>query len=119
MYIKLIYASPNVIGEIDTSDPMYKDVIAFWEKTAEHVYNVVPKLGGFFVTADSENRPGPFTYNRNHAEGANMLGKAVEPYGGNVIWRCFVYNNKQHWRDRTTDRAPAGQDTSIAWAGQL
>jgi alpha-glucuronidase len=27
-----------------------------------------------------------------------------------VIWRCFVYNCKQDWRDRSTDRARAAYD---------
>lgn len=110
MYLSINYAAPIEIGGLDTADPLDKDVIAFWEKTAKHVYETVPKLGGFLVKADSENRPGPFTYDRDHAEGANMLGDAVAPYGGIVIWRCFVYNNKQDWRDRTTDRARAAYD---------
>lgn len=110
MYLSINYAAPIELGVLTTADPLDDDVIEFWEKTAKHVYDVVPNLGGFLVKADSENRPGPFTYDRNHAEGANMLGKAVEPYGGKVIWRCFVYNNKQDWRDRKTDRARAAYD---------
>lgn len=110
MYLSINYAAPIELGILTTADPLDKDVIAFWEKTAKHVYDVVPNLGGFLVKADSENRPGPFTYGRDHAQGANMLGKAVEPYGGKVIWRCFVYNNKQDWRDRKTDRARAAHD---------
>lgn len=110
MYLSINYAAPIELGVLTTADPLDKGVIEFWEKTAKHVYDVVPNLGGFLVKADSENRPGPFTYDRNHAEGANMLGKAVEPYGGKVIWRCFVYNNKQDWRDRKTDRARAAYD---------
>nr|WP_231841409.1 alpha-glucuronidase [Amphibacillus xylanus] len=110
MYLSINYAAPIELGVLDTADPLDENVIAFWEKTAKRVYEVVPNLGGFLVKADSENRPGPFTYNRDHAEGANMLGKALEPYGGIVIWRCFVYNNKQDWRDRKTDRARAAYD---------
>lgn len=110
MYLSINYAAPIELGVLTTADPLDEGVIEFWEKTAKHVYDVVPNLGGFLVKADSENRPGPFTYDRNHAEGANMLGKAVEPYGGKVIWRCFVYNNKQDWRDRKTDRARAAYD---------
>ena len=110
MYLSINYAAPIELGILTTADPLDKDVIAFWEKTAKHVYDVVPNLGGFLFKADSENRPGPFTYGRDHAQGANMLGKAVEPYGGKVIWRCFVYNNKQDWRDRKTDRARAAHD---------
>src|SRR5699024_9247071 len=110
MYISINYAVLIELAILTTADQLDKDVIAFGEKTAKHVYDVVPNLGGFLVKADSENRPGPFTYGRDHAQGANMLGKAVEPYGGKVIWRCFVYNNKQDWRDRKTDRARAAHD---------
>ena len=39
------------------------------------------------MKADSEGRPGPFAYGRNHADGANMLAEAVQPYGGTIIWR--------------------------------
>lgn len=39
-----------------------------------------------------------------------MLADALQPYGGRVIWRCFVYNCKQDWRDRKTDRARAAFD---------
>lgn len=40
-----------------------------------------------------------------------MLGAAVRPYGGKILWRCFVYNCAQDWRDRSTDRARAQYDT--------
>src|SRR5690606_20931534 len=69
-----------------------------------------PDFGGFVVKADSENRPGPFTYGRDHADGANMLATALQPYGGLVLWRCFVYDCHQDWRDRSTDRARAAYD---------
>ncbi len=39
-----------------------------------------------------------------------MLADAVAPYGGIIIWRCFVYNCTQDWRDYKTDRARAGYD---------
>lgn len=32
------------------------------------------------------------------------------PFGGKVIWRCFVYNCHVDWRDRSTDRAKAAYD---------
>ena len=74
------------------------------------LYTRLPNLGGFLVKADSEGRPGPFTYGRTHADGANMLAEAVKPYNGLIIWRCFVYNCQQDWRDRKTDRARSGYD---------
>jgi alpha-glucuronidase len=39
-----------------------------------------------------------------------MLAAALEPHGGTVHWRAFVYNHRQDWRDRTTDRARAAYD---------
>lgn len=119
LYLSINYASPIEIGGLDTADPLNDQVKEFWKETAKHVYQAVPKLGGFLVKADSENRPGPFTYGRNHAQGANMLAEAVEPFGGKIIWRCFVYNCKQDWRDRTTDRARAAYDHFVPLDGKF
>ena len=83
------------------------------------MYSVIPNLGGFMVKADSEGRPGPFTYGRNHADGANMLGEVLAPYGGMLIWRCFVYNCKQDWRDHSIDRAKAAYDCFKPLDGQF
>ncbi|MDG5473686.1 alpha-glucuronidase family glycosyl hydrolase [Jeotgalibacillus sp. ET6] len=109
-FLSANYASPITTGDLDTADPLDEDVRKWWRNTAERIYDYIPDFGGVVVKADSENRPGPFTYNRNHADGANMLGEAFEPFGGIVIWRCFVYNCKQDWRDRETDRARAAYD---------
>ena len=83
------------------------------------VFEAIPNLGGFLIKADSEGRPGPFTYGRTHADGANMLAEAVEPYGGMIIWRCFVYNCKQDWRDYKTDRARSGYDNFMGLDGEF
>ena len=100
------YSQPMRHG-LKTADPLDPDVQNWWKETASRVYKAIPDLAGFLVKADSEGRPGPFTYNRNHAEGANMLADAVRPYGGKIIWRCFVYNCRQDWRDTKTDRPMA------------
>ena len=92
---------------IPTADPLDPEVRNWWEKTAERVYREIPDLAGFLVKADSEGRPGPFTYGRDHSEGANMLADAVRPFGGKIVWRCFVYNCRQDWRDIGTDRPKA------------
>ena len=92
---------------IPTADPLDPAVQAWWKDTAARVYAAIPDLAGFLVKADSEGRPGPFTYGRNHADGANMLADAVRPFGGTVVWRCFVYNCRQDWRDTKTDRPMA------------
>ncbi len=92
---------------VSTADPLDPAVRDWWADTAKRVYSMIPDLAGFLVKADSEGRPGPFTYGRNHADGANMLADALSPYGGFVVWRCFVYNCRQDWRDTTTDRPKA------------
>lgn len=110
MFLSINYASPIQLGALPTADPLDPEVSAWWRNKAEEIYRYIPDLGGFLVKADSENRPGPFTYDRSHAEGANMLAKALKPFNGLVIWRCFVYNCHQDWRDRKTDRARAAYD---------
>lgn len=109
LFLSINYALP-LEGETGTADPLSKEVIEFWEKKCKEVYSRLPELGGFLVKADSEGRPGPFTYGRTQADGANMLARAIKPYGGIIIWRCFVYNCRQDWRDLKTDRARAGYD---------
>jgi alpha-glucuronidase len=110
LFLSVNYASPLEIGGLSTADPLDPAVREWWRVKAAEVYAAIPDFGGFLVKADSENRPGPFTYDRDHADGSNMLAEALKPYGGIVIWRCFVYNCKQDWRDRATDRARAAYD---------
>ncbi len=110
LYLSLNFASPIELGGLDICDPLDEGVIAWWKEKVKEVYEHLPKLGGFLVKADSEGRPGPFTYGRTQADGANMLGDLIAPYGGIIIWRCFVYNCTQDWRDYKTDRARAGYD---------
>lgn len=109
-YLSINFASPVEIGKLSTADPLDLQVREWWRSKAEEIYSFIPDFGGFLVKADSEFRPGPFTYNRSHADGANMLAEALQPFGGIVIWRCFVYNCQQDWRDRSTDRAKAAYD---------
>jgi alpha-glucuronidase len=110
LFLSINFASPLSTGELSTADPLDKEVRKWWKNRAEFIYSHMPDFGGFLVKADSEGRPGPFTYGRTHADGANMLAEALKPHGGLVIWRCFVYNCLQDWRDRTIDRAKAAYD---------
>ncbi|WP_435169914.1 alpha-glucuronidase family glycosyl hydrolase [Paenibacillus glycanilyticus] len=110
LFLSVNYAGTIEIGGLETADPLDPAVRGWWKEKAAEVYRYIPDFGGFLVKADSENRPGPFTYGRDHADGANMLAEALEPYGGLVLWRCFVYNCHQDWRDRSTDRARAAYD---------
>ncbi|WP_419885093.1 alpha-glucuronidase family glycosyl hydrolase [Paenibacillus sp. B-A-8] len=110
LFLSINYASPIELGGLNTADPLDPEVRQWWKAKAIEIYKEIPDFGGFLVKADSENRPGPFTYDRDHAEGSNMLAEALLPFEGIVIWRCFVYNCKQDWRDRSTDRARAAYD---------
>jgi alpha-glucuronidase len=109
-YLSVNFAAPIELGGLGTADPMDPQVIAWWRAATDRVYASVPDLGGYVVKADSENRPGPFSYGRDHADGANLLAAALAPHGGLVFWRCFVYDHTQDWRDRSTDRARAAYD---------
>lgn len=119
LFISVNFASPIEIGGLKVSDPLDLDVCRFWERCAARIYSYIPDFGGFLVKADSEGRPGPFTYGRTHADGANMLSNALAPYGGLVIWRCFVYNCRQDWRDYKTDRARSAYDNFISLDGKF
>ncbi|MBR4530152.1 MAG: alpha-glucuronidase, partial [Lachnospiraceae bacterium] len=117
LFLSLNYAACMDIGGLPTADPLDASVQAWWQDKMREVFEKIPHFGGFLVKADSEGRPGPFTYGRTQADGANMLAAAAAPYGGIIIWRCFVYNCRQDWRDKKTDRACAGYDSFIGTDG--
>jgi len=104
------FGAPWSLGKLPSADPLDPGVADWWKKRADLIYEYIPDLYGFIVKADSEGEPGPFQYNRNHADGANMLAKALKAHNGTVIWRCFVYNSQQDWRDHSQDRARAAYD---------
>ena len=118
-FIAVDFAAPMTLGGLGTCDPLDASVQQWWRETTERVYGAVPDLGGYVVKADSEGRPGPFDYGRNHADGANLLAAALAPHGGVVMWRCFVYNHRQDWRDRTRDRARAAYDHFMPLDGRF
>ena len=118
LMVSIDFSQPMRSG-IPTADPLDPAVREWWKKTAARVWAAIPDLAGFLVKADSEGRPGPFTYGRNHADGANMLAEAVRPYGGVIVWRCFVYNCRQDWRDTATDRPKAAWEHYAFLDGQF
>ena len=89
-------ATPDVMkawgGNLDTADPRDPQVQAWWKAKADEIYALIPDFGGFLVKANSEGMPGPQDYGCNHADGANLLARALKPHGGIVMWRTFVYN---------------------------
>ncbi|MBR4325213.1 MAG: alpha-glucuronidase, partial [Bacteroidales bacterium] len=92
VYLAVNFSSPAALGGLKTSDPLDNDVIDWWKKKVDEIYTLIPNFGGFLVKANSEGLPGPMDFGRTHADGANMLAKALKPHGGIVMWRAFVYN---------------------------
>jgi len=99
-YLCINFASPSKLGHLPTSDPLDGQVIDWWHKKVEEIYKIIPWFGGFLVKANSEDLPGPQDYGRTHADGANMLAAALNPHGGIVIWRAFVYTAGNQDPDR-------------------
>jgi alpha-glucuronidase len=119
VHLSVSFASPVVLGGLPTADPLDADVRAWWSGVTRLVYDAIPDFGGYVVKADSEGQPGPFAYGRSHADGANTLADALAAFGGVVHWRAFVYNHRQDWRDRSTDRAAAAFDHFVPLDGQF
>jgi alpha-glucuronidase len=117
LLLSVNFGAPWSLGKLPTADPLDPEVIAWWKERAALVYSYIPDLAGFLIKADSEGEPGPFQYNRTHADGANMLARALKPHGGVVIWRCFVYNCMQDWRDQSQDRACFAYDNFMPLDG--
>lgn len=118
-FLSINFAAPKKLGGLHTADPLNPEVIEFWETTIAKIYQIIPDFGGFVVKADSEGEPGPFAYGRGHDEGANLFGRILGKYGGLCIWRCFVYDCAQDWRDRSIDRARAAYDHFLPLDGKF
>lgn len=95
VYLTARFSAPIEIGGLKTADPLDENVKQWWKDKADDIYKVIPDFGGFLVKANSEGQPGPQNYGRSHADGANMLADAVKQHGGIVMWRAFVYDDKE------------------------
>ena len=118
LMVSVDFSMPLQCG-LDTADPLDSRVQAWWNARADAVYAAVPDLAGFLVKADSEHRPGPNAYGRDHAQGANMLARALKPHGGVLVWRAFVYNCMQDWRDHSIDRPCAAYNAYMPLDGRF
>ncbi|MBR2063304.1 MAG: alpha-glucuronidase [Bacteroidales bacterium] len=94
VYLSVNFSSPAALGGLETSDPLVPEVREWWADKVAEIYSLIPDFGGFLVKANSEGLPGPQDFGRTHADGANMLAEALEPYNGIVMWRAFVYSPK-------------------------
>ncbi|HVU34651.1 MAG TPA: alpha-glucuronidase family glycosyl hydrolase [Opitutaceae bacterium] len=105
VYLSVRFSAPVEVGDLTTADPFDPAVQRWWSAKADEIYRLIPDFGGFLVKANSEGQPGPQNYGRTHADGANMMADALVPHGGVVIWRAFVYDDKNH-----EDRAKQAYD---------
>ncbi len=113
VYLSVNFASSQVIGGLPTADPLDKDVIKWWNDKAKEIYGLIPDFGGFLVKANSEGQPGPQNFGRTHQDGANMMADALNPFGGIVMWRAFVYNPSDE------DRAKQAYNEFMPFDGQF
>jgi alpha-glucuronidase len=104
------FASPKLIGGLDTFDPVDPKVAAWWKEKVDEIYRAIPDFGGFVLKADSEGQLGPATYGRTPADAANVVARALKPHGGYVFYRAFVYNHHLDWTNLKNDRAKAAYD---------
>jgi alpha-glucuronidase len=88
-------------------DPHDERVVRWWHTAVARVYDVVPDLGGLLVRTGGD------------VEGANLLARAVAPYGGTVFWRVSGPEPVQDWRDRRVDRARAAYDAFVPLDGRF
>ena len=113
VYFSVNFASPMLLGGLPTADPLNPEVAAWWTSKVDSIYAAIPDFGGFLVKASSEGQPGPGDFGRSHADGANMLARALKPHGGIVMWRAFVY------AANSPDRACQAYDEFMPLDGQF
>jgi alpha-glucuronidase len=110
--VALNFASPELLGGMTTFDPLDDTVQEWWNGITDELYERIPDMAGYLVKANSEGQPGPMTYNRTLADGANMFAKSLEPHGGIILFRAFVYDHRSlnQTLDWKADRANAAGD---------
>ncbi|MCW9706375.1 alpha-glucuronidase family glycosyl hydrolase [Fodinibius salsisoli] len=113
VYLSANFYAPMRIGGLDTADPLDPEVQQWWKEKVDQIYEHIPDFGGFLVKANSEGQPGPADYGRTHAEGANVLAEALQPHGGILMWRAFVYSADQE------DRFREGYDEFVPLDGEF
>jgi alpha-glucuronidase len=114
VYLTARFSAPIELGGLPTADPLNEEVQRWWNEKAKEIYKRIPDFGGFLVKANSEGQPGPQNYGRTHVDGANMLATSLEPFGGNVIWRAFVYSEHD-----ATDRAKQAFEEFVPFDGKF
>lgn len=108
--ISVDLSSPKSFGGLNTFDPLDPRVQSWWKEKADEIYRLIPDFAGFLVKADSEGRSGPSSYGRTPADAANTIARSLQPHGGIIMYRAFVYDHHLDWRNPKNDRARAAYD---------
>ncbi|KAK0666967.1 glycoside hydrolase superfamily [Cercophora samala] len=110
--LSLNFAAPQLLGGLDTFDPLDNSVVNWWQGITDNLYKRIPDMAGYLVKANSEGQPGPMTYNRTLADGANLFARTLQPHGGIILFRAFVYDHRtlNQTLDWKADRANAAAD---------
>ena len=108
--ISVDFSSPKLVGGLKSFDPLDPGVAAWWDAKVDELYRSIPDLAGIVIKADSEGRVGPSAYGRTHADAANVVARALQPHGGLLFYRGFVYDHHMDWRNPKNDRARAADD---------
>ncbi len=117
--VSIDFGSPKSIGGLDTFDPLDPRVAAWWKAKMDELYAAVPDLAGVVMKADSEGRVGPSAYGRTHADAANVVARALQPHGGLILYRGFVYDHHMDWNNPKNDRARAAYDNFVSSDGKF
>jgi alpha-glucuronidase len=117
--IAVDFGSPKSVGGLDTFDPLDDKVAAWWKTRFDEIYQAIPDFAGVVLKADSEGRVGPATYNRTHADAANVLARALAPHHGILFYRGFVYDHRMDWNNPKNDRARAAHDNFVPLDGKF
>jgi len=117
--IAVDFGSPKSVGGLDTFDPLDATVAAWWKTRFDEIYQAIPDFAGVVLKADSEGRVGPATYNRTHADAANVLARALAPHNGILFYRGFVYDHRMDWNNPKNDRARAAYDNFVPLDGKF
>ncbi len=117
--ISVDVSSPKTIGGLESFDPLDPLVAAWWQQRVDSLYKQIPDFAGFVVKADSEGRAGPASYGRTPADAANVIARALQPHGGLLFYRSFVYDHHLDWRNPKNDRAKAAYDIFHPLDGQF
>ena len=114
IYLAPVFSAPIQLGKLSTADPRDPAIAAWWQDKVDEIYHLIPDFGGFQMKANSEGQSGPQDYGANHDDGANMLARCLEPYGGIVLWRAFVYDTRVD-----ADRAKCGYKEFVPLDGKF